>query len=67
MTDERTGFGWPTRFGLSGYTMVTIGAYLVIGPWFDLGWVANGIEVAIVGLLKAGMLNVDERATSRHS
>jgi hypothetical protein len=51
-------FGWLPRIGLAGYTLVTIGAYLVIGPWFDLGWIAKGIEVAIVGLLVVDMLNV---------
>jgi hypothetical protein len=56
-------FGWLPRIGLAGYTLVTIGAYLVIGPWFDLGWIAKGIEVAIVGLLIVDMLNVYESPT----
>jgi hypothetical protein len=51
-------FGWLPRIGLAGYTLVTIGAYLVIGPWFDLGWITKGIEVAIVGLLIVDLLNV---------
>jgi hypothetical protein len=51
-------FGWLPRIGLAGYTVVTIGAYLVIGPWFDLGWITKGIEAAIVGLLVVDMLNV---------
>jgi hypothetical protein len=44
-------FAWLPRLGLAAYTLVTIGAYLVIGPYFSLGWIAKGIEVAIVILL----------------
>ena len=44
-------FAWLPRIGLAGYTTITIGAYLVIGPYFTLGWVAKGIEVAILVLL----------------
>lgn len=49
-------FGWLPRIGLAGYTVLTIGAYLVVGPYFALGWIAKGIEVAIVGLLVVDML-----------
>src|SRR5688572_19094186 len=48
-------FAWLPRVGLAGYALVTIGAYLVVGPYFTLGWVTKGIEVAIVGLLIADM------------
>jgi hypothetical protein len=51
-------FAWLPRIGLAGYALATIGAYLVIGPYFTLGWVTKGIEVAIVGLLVADMLIV---------
>jgi len=46
-------FGWLPRIGLAGYTVTTIGAYLVMGPYFSLGWVAKTIEVAILTLLAA--------------
>jgi hypothetical protein len=49
---------WLPRVGLVGYTLVTIGAYLVIGPYFDLGWITKGIELAIVALLVTDMLVV---------
>ena len=39
------------RVGLAGYVALTIVAYLVIGPYFTLGWVAKAIEVAILILL----------------
>jgi hypothetical protein len=44
-------FDWLTRIGLAGYTVTTIGAYLVMGPYFGLGWMAKAIEVAILTLL----------------
>jgi hypothetical protein len=51
-----TRFGWLPRIGLAGYTAATIGAYLVIGPYFALGWIAKGIEVAILTLLAADLM-----------
>ena len=44
-------FDWAPRIGLAGYAALTIGAYLVIGPYFTLGWVAKAIEIAIIALL----------------
>jgi hypothetical protein len=49
-------FGWLPRAGLAAYAAVTIVAYLVIGPYFTLGWVTKGIEVAIVLLVIADLL-----------
>jgi hypothetical protein len=49
-------FGWLPRVGLAGYTLTTITAYLVVGPYFALGWIAKGIEVAIVGLVAVDLL-----------
>jgi hypothetical protein len=49
-------FGWLPRIGLAGFALVTIGAYLVIGPYFSLGWIAKGIEVAIIGLVGVHLL-----------
>jgi len=42
---------WLPRVGLAGYAAVTIVAYLVIGPYFTLGWVAKAVEVAIIVLV----------------
>jgi hypothetical protein len=47
---------WLPRVGLAGYAVITIGAYLVIGPYFALGWIAKGIELAIVGLVAVDLL-----------
>jgi hypothetical protein len=51
-------FSWLPRVGLAGYTLATIGAYLVIGPYFSLGWIAKAIELAILTLLAADMVRV---------
>jgi hypothetical protein len=51
-------FGWLVRAGLAGYALLTIGAYLVIGPYFALGWIAKGIELAIIGLVIVDLLRV---------
>jgi hypothetical protein len=51
-------FSWLPRVGLAGYTLATIGAYLVTGPYFSLGWVAKAIEVAILTLLAADVIRV---------
>jgi hypothetical protein len=47
---------WLPRAGLAVFASVTIVAYLVIGPYFTLGWVTKGIEVAIVMLVMADLL-----------
>ena len=46
-------FAWLPRVGLALYTFATIGGYLVIGPYFALGWIAKAVEVAILTLLAA--------------
>ena len=48
--------GWLPRAGLATFASVTIVAYLVMGPYFTLGWVTKGIELAIVLLVIADLL-----------
>ena len=48
--------GWLPRAGLAAFASVTIVAYLLIGPYFTLGWVTKGIELAIVLLVIADLL-----------
>jgi hypothetical protein len=58
--------GWLPRVGLAAFASVTIVAYLVIGPYFTLGWVTKGIELAIVLLVIADLLIAsDEGRASR--
>jgi hypothetical protein len=49
-------FGWLPRVALATFASVTIVAYLVVGPWFTLGWVTKGIELAIVLLVTVDLL-----------
>lgn len=51
-------FAWLPRVGLAGYTAVTIVAYVVMGPYFTLGWVAKAVEVAILVLLAADLVRI---------
>ena len=51
-------FAWLPRVGLAGYTAMTIAAYLVIGPYFTLGWVAKAVEVAILVLVAADLVRL---------
>ena len=49
-------FAWLPRVGLAAFASVTIVAYLVIGPYFTLGWLTKGVELAIVMLVIADLL-----------
>lgn len=49
---------WLPRVGLAGFTTVTIVAYLVIGPYFSLGWIAKAVEVGILVLLAVDVVRV---------
>ena len=51
-------FAWLPRVGLAGYAAATIVGYLVIGPYFALGWVAKAIEIAIIVLLVADLVRL---------
>lgn len=51
-------FSWFPRVALLGYTALTIAAYLVVGPYFSLGFIAKGIEVALVALLMIDVVRV---------
>jgi hypothetical protein len=48
--------GWLSRLAVAAYALLTIGAYLVAGSYFLLGWATKGIEVAIVALVIADLL-----------
>jgi hypothetical protein len=51
-------FSWFPRLALIGYTALTIAGYLVMGPYFTLGFIAKGIEVALVALLVVDVIRV---------
>ena len=48
---------WLPRIGLAGFALVTVGAYLVTGTYFTLGWATKAIEVAIIGVVAADLIN----------
>ena len=41
-----------------GYTAMTIAGYLVMGPYFTLGFIAKGIEVALIAVLVVDVIRV---------
>ena len=51
-------FSWFPRIALLGDTAMTIAGYLVMGPYFTLGFIAKGIEVALVALLVVDVFRV---------
>jgi len=51
-------FSWFPRVALMGYTALTIAGYLVMGPYFTLGFIAKGIEVALIALLVVDVVRV---------
>jgi hypothetical protein len=51
-------FSWFPRLALIGYTGMTIAGYLVMGPYFTLGFIAKGIEVALITLLVVDIIRV---------
>ena len=51
-------FSWFPRIALMGYAALTIAGYLVMGPYFTLGWIAKGIEVALIALVVVDIFRV---------
>jgi hypothetical protein len=51
-------FSWFPRVALIGYTAMTIAGYLVMGPYFTLGFIAKGIEVALLAVLAVDVVRV---------
>ena len=51
-------FSWFPRVALAGYAAMTIAGYLVMGPYFTLGWIAKGIEVVLITLIAVDVVRV---------
>jgi hypothetical protein len=51
-------FSWFPRVALIGYAAMTIAGYLVMGPYFTLGWIAKGIEVVLISLVVVDVIRV---------
>ena len=43
-------FRWFIRLGLMGYAATTIIAWAIQGPYFQLAYIAKGIEIALIAL-----------------
>jgi hypothetical protein len=44
-------FSWLPRVGLFGFALATIIGWMVMGPYYELAYIAKGIEVALLALL----------------
>lgn len=53
-----TRFSWFPRLALAGFAAMTIAGYLVIGPYFSLGWITKAVEVALITLIGVDVLRV---------
>jgi hypothetical protein len=51
-------FSWAPRVMLAGYAAMTISGYLVMGPYFTLGWITKGIEVTLIALVAIDVIRV---------
>jgi hypothetical protein len=51
-------FSWAPRVMLAGYAAMTISAYLVMGPYFTLGWITKGVEVTILALVAVDVIRL---------
>ena len=51
-------FSWFPRVALIGYAATTIVGYLIMGPYFTLGWIAKGVEATMIVLVAVDILRV---------
>jgi hypothetical protein len=50
---------WLVRLGLMGYAATAIVAWYLIGPRYDIAYVAKAIEVGLIGLLAVDFVRHD--------
>jgi len=50
---------WLIRPALAGFAATTIVGYLIMGPYFTLGFIAKGIEATLIALLVIEMIRFD--------
>ena len=51
-------FSWFPRLAVVGYAAITIAGYLVMGPYFSLGFITKAIEGALVVLVVVDVIRV---------
>jgi hypothetical protein len=44
-------FRWAPRLALMGYTAATIVGWVIMGPRYDMAYLAKGIEIALIAVL----------------
>jgi hypothetical protein len=52
-------YRWLIRPALAGYAATTIVGWLIMGPRFDLAYIAKGIELALIALVLVEMFRYD--------
>jgi hypothetical protein len=52
-------FRWLVRLGLTGYAATAIVAWYLIGPRYDIAYVAKAIEVGLIGLVAVDFVRHD--------
>jgi hypothetical protein len=51
-------FSWFPRLAVVGYAAITIAGYLVMGPYFSLGFITKAIEGALIVLVVVDVIRV---------
>lgn len=49
-------YAWLPRVALAAYAGVTVVSYLVVGPYFALGWIAKGVELALMSVVAVDLI-----------
>jgi hypothetical protein len=52
-------FRWFVRVGLIGYAATAIVAWAIMGPYFQLAYIAKAIEIALIALLVIDFARMD--------
>lgn len=58
-------FRWVVRLGLVGYALAAILGWYLMGPRYDVAYVAKAIEVALIALLVLEIRSFDGNPVSR--
>ncbi len=52
-------FRWLVRLGLLGFTLATIGGWILFGARYDVAYLSKGIEAVLVALLLVSIFRFD--------
>ena len=58
-------FRWLIRLGLIGYVLTAIVGWFLMGPRYDVAYVAKGIELALIALLLVELRAYDGNVLAR--